>query len=182
MTTKKPRSTTAAPWPKDAPGHQEPAYEVGRNKPPKHTRFPPGVSGNPGGRKKGSRNFKTILHDFTQSEITVTEQGVQRQVTVLEALLLRQVQDGLRGDLRASNSVLDRMERHLAGEEAPDEDLTAEDSDLLARGLERQAARLQTRPVQYGDKDLDEPEEADGSGQTCKTGQTCGSAEADADE
>jgi hypothetical protein len=36
-------------------------YEVGFGKPPKHTRWKPGQSGNPGGRKAGSRGLKTDL-------------------------------------------------------------------------------------------------------------------------
>jgi hypothetical protein len=42
---------------KDAPAD----YEVGRGRPPAHSRFQRGRSGNPGGRKKESKNFKTIL-------------------------------------------------------------------------------------------------------------------------
>ena len=36
---------------------QEPDYEVGYGKPPHHTRFKPGVSGNPRGRPKDAKNL-----------------------------------------------------------------------------------------------------------------------------
>ena len=36
-------------------------YTVGYGKPPRHTRFPKGQSGNPKGRTKGSLNVATIL-------------------------------------------------------------------------------------------------------------------------
>ncbi len=36
-------------------------YDVGYRKPPKHTRFKPGQSGNPRGRPKGTKNLKTDL-------------------------------------------------------------------------------------------------------------------------
>ena len=36
-------------------------YEVGYKKPPIHTRFKPGVSGNPKGRPKGTKNLATDL-------------------------------------------------------------------------------------------------------------------------
>ena len=37
------------------------SYEIGYCRPPVATRFQPGVSGNPSGRRKGTRNLKTIL-------------------------------------------------------------------------------------------------------------------------
>jgi hypothetical protein len=35
----------------------EPNEKVGYKRPPRHTRFQPGVSGNPRGRQKGVRDF-----------------------------------------------------------------------------------------------------------------------------
>ena len=43
-------------------------YEVGKGKPPKHTRFEDGVSGNPHGRPPGVRNVAT---DYRLNPITV---------------------------------------------------------------------------------------------------------------
>lgn len=38
-------------------------YQVGYGKPPKHSRWKKGQSGNPRGRPKGTRGLKTDLHD-----------------------------------------------------------------------------------------------------------------------
>ncbi|NBJ10914.1 DUF5681 domain-containing protein [Microvirga arsenatis] len=122
MATKK---TTSAPA----------AYEVGRGKPPRSSQFKPGQSGNPGGRKKGSVNLKTIMTAVLESEIELTENGRKRRVPLLEAIILRQAQDALRGQLRAIDSLLDRYERHAGHEVKRPDELPEEDLVLLERVL-----------------------------------------------
>lgn len=48
-------------------------YDVGYGKPPKETRFKPGVSGNPKGRPKGSKNKRPALHEERLKEIILDE-------------------------------------------------------------------------------------------------------------
>jgi hypothetical protein len=136
------------------------AYEVGRGKPPRATQFKPGRSGNPAGRKKGSRNLKTILRRVMESEIEVSENGRKRRVPVVEALILRLVQEGLRGQLRALDSALDRYEQHV--DEGPErqEELPEEDLALLERLV---GSRGGTSSRNYDASSLAdaEPEEAD---------------------
>ena len=45
-----------------------------RGDPPLHSRFKPGVSGNPSGRKKGSKNFATLVRQEMDRTITITDQ------------------------------------------------------------------------------------------------------------
>lgn len=122
MATKKTKSAPAA-------------YEVGRGKPPSSSQFKPGQSGNPGGRKKGSVNLKTIMTAVLESEIELTENGRKRKVPLLEAIILRQAQDALRGQLRAIDSLLDRYERHAGHEIERSDELPEEDLALLERAL-----------------------------------------------
>jgi hypothetical protein len=110
-------------------------YEIGRGKPPRSSQFKPGQSGNPGGRKKGSRNFKTIFLEVLDSEIEIVEGGRTRRVPMIKALMLRQVQEGLRGHNRALDSLLDRYERHSADVIEVEEELADEDLQLLKRAL-----------------------------------------------
>src|SRR3954464_4758145 len=106
-------------------------YEVGRGKPPRSSQFKPGQSGNPGGRRKGSRNFKTIVLEVLDSEIELTEGGRTRRVPMIEALVLRQGQAGLPGDRRAIESLIDRYERHSSHEVEPSDEQPEEDRILL---------------------------------------------------
>lgn len=57
-------------------------YKVGPGKPPKHTRFKPGQSGNPKGRPKGSQNVKTVLNKVGRESVT----GVGRMVSIYDVL------------------------------------------------------------------------------------------------
>ena len=57
-----------------------PDYPVGYGRPPKETRFQPGKSGNPAGRRKGSRTVGAILTDIIEQKVPVTENGKTRRM------------------------------------------------------------------------------------------------------
>lgn len=62
-------------------------YKVGRGRPPLHSRFQNGVSGNRRGRPKGSR--KQIPYDSALSrKVSLQDGGSERQVEAAEAFLL----------------------------------------------------------------------------------------------
>jgi len=67
----------------------EDAYIVGFRKPPKHTRFTKGKSGNPNGRPKGSQNLATVLDKACRQRIRITTNGVPRYVSKFEATMLQ---------------------------------------------------------------------------------------------
>ena len=98
------------PKPKDSDGptpvatdtaDRDSDYKVGFCRPPKHSRFKPGQSGNPKGRPKGSRNLDTIERDVLLKPVKVTEGGRSRTVTTYEAILLGLHQDALGGEIPA---------------------------------------------------------------------------------
>jgi hypothetical protein len=76
-------------------------YEIGFGKPPKHSRFHKGLSGNPRGRPKGRLNLATILERVLQEELVIKENGVCRTVTKLELALEKLVELAVKGDLAA---------------------------------------------------------------------------------
>src|SRR5207244_10457945 len=62
------------------------SYEVGYGRPPQHSRFKPGQSGNIKGRPKGSKSLKAILEEALSSSVTITENGVLKKVALQELL------------------------------------------------------------------------------------------------
>ena len=93
------------------------SYEVGYKKPPKHTQFQPGQSGNRKGRPKGSRNFKTDVLETLKAPVPVTQNGNKRSVSTQKAALMRLQEKALSGDARSLGLLLE-LARTLNNEEA----------------------------------------------------------------
>ena len=62
-------------------------YTVGRGKPPVHTRFKPGQSGNPRGRPRGAVDAKQALQAALGERVTITENGRRVRRSKLEIAL-----------------------------------------------------------------------------------------------
>src|SRR3954464_9485021 len=77
------------------------AYEVGFCRPPLHSRFKPGVSGNPTGRVKGSKNLKTLFHQILNEQIALQDGTQSKKVTKAEAIMRRLIIGALKGDSRS---------------------------------------------------------------------------------
>jgi len=82
----------------------EKPYEVGKGKTPKEHRLKKGVSGNPSGKKKGTKNLKTILEEELKSKIEITENGKKKKVTKQHALIMALLAQGIKGNTQASNT------------------------------------------------------------------------------
>src|SRR5215831_9104663 len=92
-------------------------YEVGYGKPPKHTQFQKGKSGNSRGRPKAQQQFKTvdrIVQDVLLKEVKGQVGGKHRTMLGLEAVVTVQLAKALNGDTRAAKLVLDRADKHVA--------------------------------------------------------------------
>jgi hypothetical protein len=74
---------------------------VGYKRPPAHSRFKPGQSGNPSGRAKGSQNFKTLFHKILKEQVSLREGADVRKVTKAEAIMRGMVVGALKGDSRS---------------------------------------------------------------------------------
>ena len=85
---------------------QEGNYEVGYGKPPRHTRFPKGRSGNPAGRPRGKKNLATLLSDALDQKIIVVESGRRKKISKREAIVTQLVNKSASADLKATQIVL----------------------------------------------------------------------------
>jgi hypothetical protein len=120
-------------------------YEIGYGRPPVTSRFMPGKSGNPKGRRKGSVGVAALLRAIVSRRITVRNNGVEKKMTLFEATLTNIVNVAAQGDLKAATLVLNLL-NNVADDPSRDIDmrgLTAEDDALLGRFLARAAALSQ---------------------------------------
>ena len=113
-----------------------PDYDVGYGRPPKEHQFAEGKSGNPNGRPKGRKNEQTILHEILYRKISVTEGGRTRKAPYIEVMLLRFAKEALGGDAKAAAFLLNRYGAR-SPEEAAQEELSADDKDVLAAYAQR---------------------------------------------
>jgi hypothetical protein len=95
-------------------------YEVGFGKPPQHTRFKPGQSGNPNGRPKGTNNLKTDLAEELHELIIVHEGGTAKAVSKQRAMLKALIAKAVQADARAAAIITDMMYRLLHEDEGDD--------------------------------------------------------------
>jgi hypothetical protein len=76
-------------------------YEVGYGRPPRHSRFQKGQSGNPKGRARGSKNFTTLLKEALDEPVSVNENGRRKTISKKAAIAKQAVNKAAAGDLRA---------------------------------------------------------------------------------
>ena len=73
-------------------------YKVGYGKPPKHSRFQPGHSGNSRGKPPGARHPATILKMTLLEKIPVKQNGREIKITKLDVFIAQLINDAMRPD------------------------------------------------------------------------------------
>jgi hypothetical protein len=84
-------------------------YPVGYKKPPRHTEFKPGQSGNPSGRPKQSATFADALTKQLRKKVTVTMGSQVQKIPILEAIAIKHVSKAASGDPKSTAIVLDSL-------------------------------------------------------------------------
>ena len=98
-------------------------YDVGYGRPPRHSRFRPGQSGNPGGRPKGRHGLITRLRKMLGEEVSLTSNGIERKVRKGDAVLGALIAKAARGEVGAArlifSAIADWEDRQQARERRP---------------------------------------------------------------
>jgi len=124
----------------------EPArYEVGYGRPPRAHQFKPGETGNARGRPKGAKNEATILPALLNRKIEIREGGRVRKITVHEAILLRCVDDALKGNVKTTSFLLNRYAAMQAGETQEIDEMSKDEREVLESFARRLEAELKEK-------------------------------------
>jgi hypothetical protein len=111
-------------------------YQVGYGRPPKRAQFKPGQSGNPKGRPKGAKNEATIWRSVFNKKVAIREGGRQRKVSLLEAMILKLVEDALKGNPKTAAFVLNRY-RLAEGDTPATEEADQDDREVFEAFVRR---------------------------------------------
>ena len=93
------------------PADKQRDYAVSYGKPPRHTRFTQGQSGNPRGRARGAKNLKTLLIETLNELVVVAENGRRRTINKRHAFIKQIVNHAVKGNWRAAKLLLDTLQR-----------------------------------------------------------------------
>ena len=114
-------------------------YEVGYGRPPKQTRFKPGVCANPKGRGRGTKNLKTDLQEELSERITIGEGDRRIRLSKQRAMVKSMVARAIKGEQRAADRCFELLLKLFGtGQEASLlSQLSAEDEAILTEFIAR---------------------------------------------
>ena len=113
---------------------------VGRGKPPKHTQFRKGTTGNPKGRPKGSKNLSTYIMEAARDHVTATVGGKTRKISKIQATTMQLATKAASGNQVAMSKFLDwidEIETRAAAVRPTQFPLSAPDIEVLRAAYER---------------------------------------------
>ena len=117
------------------PPETPPDYVVGYGKPPLHTRFQKGRSGNPKGRPRGKKNMSTLLSAALDAAIIVVENGRRKKISKREAIITQLVNKSASADLKATQIVLAMLQdvEARADDSSDSATFTEADQEIIQR-------------------------------------------------
>ena len=127
-------------------------YDVGYGRPPVHSRFSPGQSGNPAGRRKGQPTPNEIFMKEAARLVKIKRGDTVETITKFEAIVRRMLQLAMEGDIAAARLVFIGLAQNApdpSGGPAEDETanlaLSATPDDETVRRMVARFAHLQRK-------------------------------------
>ncbi|HVX35068.1 MAG TPA: DUF5681 domain-containing protein [Hyphomicrobium sp.] len=104
-------------------------YTVGKGRPPVATRFKPGVSGNPKGRPKGSKNAQSLAKAELNRKVVVTINGRKKAMTVAEIASRRLGDKAMTSDAKAFSFLIAIADVGSGHDDLPADRVTTPEQD-----------------------------------------------------
>lgn len=116
-------------------------YKVGFCKPPVHTRFKPGQSGNPKGRPKGAMDTHRLIDAILNKKVAATIDGVPIRISKRQAMLMRLANNATSGDINSLRLLMPHLLQIDAKKEAraraKAENMSRSDREILDEYLSK---------------------------------------------
>ena len=129
-------------------------YKIGRGRPPLHTRFKKGQSGNPRGPRPRQKNLPALLVAALNEPVVASADGDSRQITKREAVIAQLVDMSTGADLRAMKMLIDMLkdieERAGTAPLPKASPLTPADEEVVENLLAR-LPRAELAKIHHGD-------------------------------
>lgn len=87
-------------------------YTVGYRKPPRHSQFKPGQSGNAKGRPKKATTVDDVLYEEFNRFVTITEGRQRRRLSKLRVVVRQNINKAANGDMKAAAMLLKLLGSH----------------------------------------------------------------------
>ncbi|HTS38981.1 MAG TPA: DUF5681 domain-containing protein [Xanthobacteraceae bacterium] len=114
--------------------------KIGRGNPPKHSQFRKGISGNPKGRPKGSRNLSSYVLEAAHDPVTIKVGGKKRKISKIHATAMQLATKAALGNQAAINKffdLIDEIETRAAAVKPNEYPLSAPDIEVIHAVYER---------------------------------------------
>jgi hypothetical protein len=124
-------------------------YAANYRKPPLHTRFKKGQSGNPRGRPK--KDLPGLLVAALNEPVFVTTNGRRRKITKREAIVTQMVNESAGANLRATKMLIDMMkdiEKKTAAEPPPEPHRFAPADEEVIKGVRERIRAVLLQEIQ----------------------------------
>jgi Family of unknown function (DUF5681) len=132
-------------------------YEVGYGRPPVQSRFQPGQSGNPAGKRKGQPTVAEIFMKEAARLVKIKRGDTVETITKYEAIVRRLLQTAMEGDIAAARLALFGLSQNAptaAGGPAEDETdnlaLSVTPNDDAVRRMLARFSHLQSQASEGG--------------------------------